>query len=103
MDYWQHLDLTIYENWQEFIDRNPDGQLYFMSTKATRTFWDCPYKAGAFLVFGNEGHGLPPDFYGKYRDQMYTIPMTGKFCRSLNLANSVAIAVYEGLRKIQDI
>ena len=101
MDYWQYLDLTVYENWQEFVERNPDAALYFFTTKTTKSFWDCPYQPNSFLVFGNEGHGLPEEFYQTYSDQLYTIPMTGEFHRSFNLANSVAIALFEGIRREQ--
>ena len=82
MDYWQYLDLTIYENWEDFLAKNPDAALYFFSTKAEKTFWDCPYEKNSFLVFGSESKGLNPAMYEKYRDQLYTIPMTGKFHRS---------------------
>lgn len=99
MDYWHNIDLNIYEDWDEFLDRNPGAELYFFSTKTERVFWDCPYLPGAFLVFGNEGHGLPEDFYESYREQLYTIPMPGKNVRSLNLANSVSIVLYEGIRR----
>ena len=101
MDYWQYLDLTVYENWQEFIESNPEANLYFFTTKTDKSFWDCPYAANPFLVFGNEGHGLPEEFYQTYSEQLYTIPMTGKFHRSFNLANSVSIALFEGIRRKQ--
>jgi tRNA (cytidine/uridine-2'-O-)-methyltransferase len=100
MDYWSHLDVTIYDNWGQFMEKNSDVTLYFFSTKTERSFWDCAFEPGAFLVFGNEGSGLPPDFYQNYREQLYTIPMFGEFNRSLNLANSVSIVLYEGLRKL---
>lgn len=99
MDYWQHLDLTVYENWGEFLEKNTNPELYFMTTKSDKNFWECPYNEGAFLVFGNEGHGLPKEFYDTYGNNLYTIPMTGEFSRSLNLANSVSITLYEGLRR----
>ncbi|MCF6177201.1 MAG: tRNA (cytidine(34)-2'-O)-methyltransferase [Victivallaceae bacterium] len=101
MDYWQYLDLTVYENWQDFLARNPEADLYFFTTKTTKSFWDCPYALNSFLVFGNEGHGLPEEFYQTYSEQLYTIPMTGEFHRSFNLANSVAIALFEGIRREQ--
>ncbi len=99
MDYWRHVDYNLYENWDEFLVRNPDPVLYFFSTKTDAVFWDCPYQAGCYLVFGNEGSGLPPDFYTRYWDKMFTIPMPGEFFRSLNIANSVGIALYEGIRR----
>lgn len=99
MDYWKYLDLTVYENWQEFSECNPVAELYFFTTKVARSFWNCPYNPKSFLVFGNEGHGLPEEFYKIYSEQMYSIPMTGEFHRSLNLANSVAIGLFEGIRR----
>jgi tRNA (cytidine/uridine-2'-O-)-methyltransferase len=99
MDYWQKLNVTVYENWEDFIEKNPDTELYFLSTKGTKTFWDCPYEAGCYLVFGCEGSGLPNEFYESYMDRLYTIPMPGKFHRSYNLANSVSVALFEGLRR----
>ena len=99
MDYWQHLDWHTYENWEQFLTENENAKLYFFTTKIDRVIWDCPYEKDAYLVFGNEGSGLPPEFYKTYKDDMYTIPMTGEFTRSLNLANSVSISLYEGSRR----
>lgn len=99
MDYWAHVELAVYEDWNDFLARNPGAELYFFSTKTDRSFWECEYRPGSFLVFGNESSGLPPHFYADYADRMYTIPMPGRFFRSLNLANSAAIALYEGLRR----
>jgi tRNA (cytidine/uridine-2'-O-)-methyltransferase len=99
MDYWKHVEYIIYENWAEFSDKNSNAELYFFSTKGKRTLWECPYNNNAFFIFGNEGSGLPPSFHDIYRDKMYTIPMTGQYFRSLNLANSVAVVLYEGVRR----
>jgi len=93
------LDLSVYEDWNFFLEKNSGNDFYFFSTKTERSFWDCPFTPGAFLVFGNEGTGLPPDFYQHYDKQLYTIPMPGEFHRSLNIANAVSIALYEGIRK----
>lgn len=99
MDYWPYLELNVYENWAEFLARNPGAEMYFFSTKTERSFWDCPYRPESFLVFGNEGHGLPPEFYDAYQEHLYTIPMPGEHCRSLNLSNAAAVVAYEGLRR----
>ena len=99
MDYWAHVDLHIYENWDEFLERNPDASLFFFTTKGKRSYWEGEYPPGAFMVFGNESSGLPDDFYRKYEGNLFTIPMRGRYFRSLNLANSAAIALYEGLRQ----
>ena len=101
MDYWQHLDVTEYENWDDFLERNPQAEMVFFSTKGDRSYWDLDYPDGLYLVFGNEGHGLPEDFYTRYSSQLCTIPMPGDHSRSLNLANSVALGIYEGLRQAE--
>jgi tRNA (cytidine/uridine-2'-O-)-methyltransferase len=101
MDYWKHLDLVIYKNWEEFKEKNPEANMYFLSTKTKKSFWECPYEDNCFLIFGSEGAGLPAEFYNIYKEQLYTLPMNGKFHRSLNLANSVAVALFEGLRRNQ--
>ncbi len=98
MDYWPHLDLSVYENWEEFLDRNPGAECLFLSTKGEKCFWDAAYPVGSCLVFGRESSGLPPEFYQRYRERLYQIPMQGKFHRSLNLANAVSIVLYEALR-----
>ena len=99
MDYWKHLDLHEYDSWEDFLERNPAAELRFFSTRGEKSYWNISYPDGVHLVFGSESCGLPPDFYSRYRDRLCTIPMPGKFSRSLNLANSAALAIYEGLRQ----
>jgi len=99
MDYWHHVDCTIHESWDEFLKVKGDAHMYFFSTKTECSYWDCPMEDSAYFVFGNEGSGLPAQIHEKYPDKFYTIPMPGNFTRSLNLANSVSVAVYEGLRR----
>ena len=99
MDYWQHLDLHIYKDWEEFLEKNRPERLFFFSTKGEKRYWDTQYKEHDFLVFGRESAGLPLEFYTTYAEQLRTIPMPGKFNRSLNLANSVSIVFYEAIRQ----
>ncbi|MBQ7395698.1 MAG: tRNA (cytidine(34)-2'-O)-methyltransferase [Lentisphaeria bacterium] len=99
MDYWNKLDYTIYPNWDKFMQSNPDAVLHFFSTHGTTSFYDVEYSPGDYLVFGKESAGLPQEFYEKYRDRMRIIPMPGEFFRSINLANSVSIALYEAMRQ----
>ncbi len=99
MDYWQHVDFMRHRTWDELLRTANGAPMYFFSTHATKLYWDCPMEPGAFLVFGSEGSGLPAHFHEEYADRFYTIPMPGNFNRSLNLANSVGIAIYEGLRR----
>ena len=101
MDYWQHLDVTEYENWNDFLSRNPNAEMVFFSTKGDRSYWDVDYRDNLYLVYGSESKGLPLDFYERYAEQLCTIPMPGTHSRSLNLANSVALGIYEGLRQAE--
>lgn len=99
LDYWKHLDWTVYEDADEFFRLNQSSKMYFFSTKGEKKYWDCPYEKGSYLLFGNETSGFPKEFYKKYSEMIYTIPMPGKHARSMNLANAVAVALYEGIRR----
>ena len=102
MDYWQHVEYTLHESFEEFLKTANGAPIYFFSTKGEKTYWDCPMEKGAYLVFGCESAGLPPEIHAAYPEHFYTIPMPGKFHRSLNLANSVGIVAYEGLRRCRE-
>ena len=99
MDYWQHLDLHRYTDWENFLELNPDATLHFFSTHGNTSYYDVEYSPGDYLVFGRESAGLPPELYERYADRLRIIPMPGEFNRSLNLANSVSIALYEAMRQ----
>ena len=104
MDYWNYVDLHVYENWNAFASLKNRDSFFFFSTKTDKSFWDCSYSSNekdetVYLIFGNENKGLSPDIYRDYTDRLYTIPMFGEHARSYNLANSVAIVLFEGLRR----
>ncbi len=99
LDYWKHLDWATYDDMDEFLGTCNPSDIYFFSTKGEKKYWDCPYVKGSYLVFGSETSGFPKNFYRKYTDKLYTIPMPGKHARSMNLANAVSVALYEGLRR----
>jgi tRNA (cytidine/uridine-2'-O-)-methyltransferase len=100
MDYWQYLKVHVYEDWAQFLDQATPERMFFSSTKADKNLYECRFQDGDFLVFGNEGHGLPETFYSRYRDSLLTIPMPGQHSRSHNLANSVSIVLYEAMRQV---
>ena len=99
MDYWKHLDVTIHEDWQSFLEAESPRQLSFLSTKGTKSLYDIKFDKNDFILFGNESVGLPKEFYTTYKEDLFQIPMPGKHSRSHNLANSVSIALYEALRQ----
>ena len=98
MDYWSRLDLIVHDSLEEYLESEQAAPKYFFSTKAEKTHYECPFEDGAHLVFGSEGAGLPDVIHQQFSDALYTIPMPGGGARSLNLANSAAVALYEGLR-----
>lgn len=98
LDYWYLLDITYYDNLQDFFEKNPEGNFYYFSTKAQKRHSDISYPDNAFLVFGKETAGLPEELLLKNKETCVRIPMIDD-ARSLNLSNSVAIAVYETLRQ----
>lgn len=97
LDYWHLLDITMYDNLEDFFKKNR-GEFYFFSTKAPQTYAQINYPDGAYLFFGKETAGLPEKLLAANKERAVRIPMMGD-ARSLNLSNSVAIAVYEVLRQ----
>ena len=98
LDYWQFVSVTYWENFEELLKANPEGRFFYFTTKAMHGYTDACYHDGDFLVFGKETRGLPEELLKAHPDECVRIPMMGEL-RSLNLSNSVAIAVYEGLRQ----
>lgn len=101
LDYWQHLNLTIYESVEEFFATHKDKQLVFLSSHGKKTHWDIDFNDETFLVFGKESVGLPKALIEKYPNIIYKIPLYSEHVRSLNLANAVSIVVYEGLKQLR--
>lgn len=98
LDYWQYLDVTYYDSIEQFREMNPDAFCYYFSTKAQKCYTEVPYPDNAYLFFGKETKGLPETLLMDNEPYCVRIPMFEEI-RSLNLSNSVAIAVYEGLRQ----
>lgn len=100
LDYWPYVDVHTYSNWQEFLRRRPAGRILAFSARATRSYTQVRYEPGDLFLFGSETKGLPLELRTAFADVLYTIPMEGKHVRSLNLANAVAIVLYEALRQL---
>ena len=98
LDYWDKLDITYYENYDDFTEKNPDAKLYFFSAKGEICYADVEYPETVFLVFGKESVGLPDEWVRENFSSCLRIPMLPTL-RCHNLSNSVAIAVYEVLRQ----
>lgn len=100
LDYWHMVDLTVYENLEDFFARTGAKDLWLMTTKAPRSYAEAEFRDECWLFFGKETAGLPQEFREAHRDRCIRIPMRPD-ARSLNLANSVAIVTYEALRQLE--
>ena len=100
LDYWQHLTWTHHAQWDDWFRLVPDPRrVFYFSAKAERSLFEVEFRPGDWLVFGRETQGLPDAVLEAHRDQSILIPLLGPV-RGLNVATSVAVAVYEGLRQI---
>lgn len=98
LDYWDKLEIHYYDSLDDFFDKNPDANYYCFTTKAPRVYTDIDYTYPCYLIFGKETKGLPEDFLKERLDRCVRLPMRESL-RSLNLSNSVAVAVYEAFRQ----
>lgn len=98
LDYWPKLDVTIYEDFEDFLYKNPRAKIYMATTKSRQRYTDVSYENDAYIMFGKESAGIPEELLLKNRDTCVRIPMMPHE-RSLNLSNSVAIVLYEALRQ----
>ncbi|MBI3822653.1 MAG: tRNA (cytidine(34)-2'-O)-methyltransferase [Planctomycetes bacterium] len=115
LDYWDAVDLHRHDTLADFeaacglafAENHPSakphasGRIYCLSARAVVPYTNIPFQPGDCLLFGSETRGLPPEVLERYREQSYAIPMPSGKVRSLNLATSVGIVLYEGLRQLQ--
>ncbi len=98
LDYWQYLDITYYDDIDDFFEKTKGSQYFYYTTKALHRHTEVQYPDKAYLVFGKETKGLPEDLLKANPESCVRIPMIEE-ARSLNLSNAVAIAAYEALRQ----
>ena len=98
LDYWDELDIHIYDNLDDFYKKNPGALVYYFSKKAHRIYSEVSYPEEVYLMFGKESVGLPESLLKQNKAFALRMPMK-EGLRSLNLSNTVAIAVYEVLRQ----
>ena len=105
LDYWEHLHWREHASWDDFLERERPGRLWLYTTKSTTPHWDAELHRGDYLLFGQETGGVPDRIHEEVarrwgRESRVTLPMQAE-ARSLNLATSVCVAVYEGMRQLQ--
>ena len=100
MDYWKHVHLSEYDDWQSFLDdRKPErDKLYFFEDYGQQSVFDPEFQEDAYLVFGCESKGLPREVLEGMDDRVFNLPMKSPKVRSLNLANTATAVVYQAMR-----
>ena len=98
LDYWDALDVQIHEDFAQFLEQNPDAEIYYFSKKGKRLYSEITYPKDVYFLFGRESVGLPEPLLKEHLDHTIRLPMK-EGLRSLNLSNAVAIAAYEALRQ----
>jgi len=101
LDYWQHVNLHIYENIDEFYSKNQNAKMVFLSSHGIKNHWSIEFEDNLFLIFGKESVGLPKSILENNKEKLYKIPLYSEYIRSLNLANAVSVVVYEGLKQLK--
>lgn len=98
MDYWDDLDVTIYDSYKDFCEQNPNAHIWYATTKGKHRYSDVEFSENDFIMFGKESAGIPEEILVENESSCIRIPMNEDI-RSLNLSNSVAIVLYEALRQ----
>lgn len=98
MDYWEHLDVTRYINFNEFREKHPGAKIWYATTKAKRLYTEAAFGPDDCIMFGKESAGIPEEILVENEETCIRIPMMEEI-RSLNLSNSVAVVLYEALRQ----
>ncbi len=101
LDYWKYVEIIHWDCLEDFLVKQDERKLYFLTTKTRRSYTEAAFKPGDFLIFGKETKGLPKDILHHYNERCYTLPMPNPHIRSLNLAMTAGIVLYEALRQQQ--
>ncbi len=101
LDYWQHVNIVHWKKLDQFLQAQDETRLFFYTTKVNRPYTLGHYKKGDYFIFGKETKGLDESLLQLYHDRCYTIPMANDHIRSLNLAMSAGIVLYEALRQTE--
>jgi tRNA (cytidine/uridine-2'-O-)-methyltransferase len=103
LDYWPYVTIRHWDTFDAFLQAQDERKLFFFTTKSDRPYYQASFSPGACLIFGRETKGLPEEILALYHEHCYTIPMTNKNIRSLNLAMCAGIVLYEALRQFQEV
>ena len=99
LDYWKHVNIIHWDSLDDFLQEKEENRLYFLTTKVEKDYTDAEFKPGDYLIFGKETKGLPAELINLYKDRCLTLPMENGNIRSLNLAMTAGIVLYEAIRQ----
>ncbi len=100
LDYWDAVSIRHWESLDQYLAKQDEQELFFMTTKTTTSYVKAPFAPGSKIIFGKETKGLPEEILALYHHRCYTIPMSNPSIRSLNLAMTAGIVLYEAIRQI---
>ncbi len=103
LDYWKHVNVRYWDTFDDFLQVQKEHDLFFFTTKVTRNYTSTQFKPGSFFIYGKETKGLPDEILKLYHDRCYTLPMENPNIRSLNLAMTAGIVLYEALRQCSTV
>jgi len=99
LDYWEYVSINHWENFENYLSKQDESSIYLFTTKTDRPYYQGNFKPGDHFIFGKETKGLPEEYLELYKDRCYTLPMPNNNIRSLNLAMTVGIVLYEAIRQ----
>lgn len=99
LDYWEHVTIQHWNSLEQFLEQQQEENLFFLTTKTSRPYTQAEFTPGNMLIFGKETKGVSEEILALYQDRCYTIPMPNSNIRSLNLAMTAGIVLYEALRQ----
>jgi tRNA (cytidine/uridine-2'-O-)-methyltransferase len=99
LDYWRFVDIKYWDSLDQFLAEQAETRLFFFTTKVAASYTEASFHPGDFLIFGKETKGLPEEILQLYHERCYTLPMPNTNIRSLNLAMTAGIVLYEALRQ----
>ena len=100
LDYWKFVKIVYWDSFEDFLENAPKENLYFLTTKVSKKYTEARFKLGDYLVFGKETKGLPASVIETHKEQCLTLPMENENIRSLNLAMTAGIVLYEAIRQV---
>lgn len=100
LDYWKFVNIVYWDSFEAFLEKCDEDNMYFFTTKTEKSYTEAKFKRGDFLIFGKETKGLPKQVLDLHPDRCLTLPMPNPNIRSLNLAMTAGIVLYEAMRQV---